>query len=127
MKYLCFSALRLTAFLHYENIFVSAASKSKTNNVAPAKASTPTYRVGQVITTQVELNVRKGAGTKYAQKKRSELTADGKKHAKLRMYATLLKGTKATVQEVKKVGSDIWVRIPSGWIAVYYGGKVYAK
>lgn len=104
-----------------------AASTPAKTSTSTEKTSTPTYKVGQVITTQVELNVRKGAGTNHTQKKRTELTADGQKHAKKQTYATLLKGTGATVQEVKKVGNDIWVRIPSGWIAAYYGGKIYAK
>ena len=38
---------------------------------------------------------------------------------------TLKKGTRVTCKDVRKVGSDIWIKIPSGWIAAYYGGKNY--
>lgn len=38
---------------------------------------------------------------------------------------TLKKGTRVTCKDVRKVGSDIWIKIPSGWIAAYYGGKKY--
>lgn len=27
--------------------------------------------------------------------------------------------------ECKMIGNDIWMQIPSGWIAARYGGKVY--
>ena len=29
--------------------------------------------------------------------------------------------------EVKNVNNDIWIRIPSGWIAGHYNGKTYVK
>ena len=89
--------------------------------------STVSYTVGKTYTTQVDLKVRTGAGTNYAQKKRSQLTADGQKHALSGTYAVLKKGTKVTVQEKKTVGKDIWLKIPSGWIAGYYDGDKYVK
>lgn len=85
------------------------------------------YTVGKTYTTQVELKVRTGAGTNYAQKKKSQLTADGQKNALSGTYAVLKKGTKVTVQQVKAVGNDIWLKIPSGWIAGYYNGNIYVK
>ena len=33
--------------------------------------------------------------------------------------------TRVTCKDVRKNGSDIWIKIPSGWIAAYYGGKKY--
>ena len=36
-------------------------------------------------------------------------------------------GTKVTCKSVKKVGNDVWINTPSGWIAAVYGGKVYVK
>lgn len=94
------------------------------NSSASKKVS---YTVGKTYTTQVELKVRTGAGTNYAQKKKSQLTADGQKNALNETYAVLKKGTKVTVQQVKTVGSDIWLKIPSGWIAGYYDGDLYVK
>lgn len=85
------------------------------------------YTVGKTYTTQVDLKVRTGAGTNYAQKKKSQLTADGQKNALNETYAVLKRGTKVTVQQVKTVGTDIWLKIPSGWIAGYYDGDLYVK
>lgn len=90
-------------------------------------SSLPSYTVGKTYTTQVELKVRTGAGTNYAQKKRSQLTASGQKNALSGTYAVLKKNTKVTVQEKKIVGNDIWLKIPSGWIAGYYDGELYVK
>lgn len=89
--------------------------------------SLPSYTVGKTYTTQVELKVRTGAGTNYAQKKKSQLTADGQKNALNETYAVLKKGTKVTVQQVKTIGNDIWLKIPSGWIAGYYDSELYVK
>jgi len=85
------------------------------------------YAVGQVYTTQVNLKVRDGAGTNARWKKKSELSADGQKNALNQINAILKAGTRVTVKEIKNIGNDIWVRIPSGWIAAYYDGKEYIK
>ena len=86
--------------------------------------SGPSYRTGIVYTLLADhLRVRTGPGTGYATKSRKQLTANAKTNA----YAngTLKKGTRVTCKDVRKVGSDIWIKIPSGWIAAYYGGKKY--
>lgn len=96
---------------------------------APAPTPTPapsgpSYRTGTVYTLLANhLRVRTGPGTGYATKSRKQLTANAKTNA----YAngTLKKGTRVTCKDVRKVGSDIWIKIPSGWIAAYYGGKKY--
>ncbi|MCC8022450.1 MAG: hypothetical protein LIO46_01500, partial [Clostridiales bacterium] len=85
------------------------------------------YQTGTVYTAAVDLKVRAGAGTAFRQKKTSELTADGRKHAYERADAVLKSGTRITVQEVKTVNGDIWLKIPSGWIAGCYQGKTYVK
>ena len=88
-----------------------------------------TYKVGTTYTTQVILKVRSGAGTNYAQKTYNQLTPNAKAHA----YSTganagcLKAGTKVTCQEIRQVGNDTWIRIPSGWIASIYNGKTYVK
>ena len=88
-----------------------------------------TYKVGTTYTTQVILKVRTGAGTNYAQVPYEKLTTNAKAHA----YSSgankgcLKEGTRVTCQEVKKVGNDTWIKIPSGWIAAVYQGKTYVK
>ena len=85
------------------------------------------YEVGKVYTTQVNLKVRADAGIDKKWKKKSELTPDGQKHAKSSANAVLQIGTRVTCKEVKTVGNDIWIKIPSGWIAGYYQNKEYVK
>lgn len=90
------------------------------------------YKVGGVYTLQVNLNVRYGAGTSYRNKKYSELTKDGRKHALNISNAVLKRGTKVTCLKVIKNGinmskGDIWLQIPSGFICAKYGEKVYVK
>lgn len=95
-------------------------------------ASTTTsskYKVGQTYTTQVILKVRSKAGIENAQVLYEKLTANAKANA----YSSgtnagcLKSGTRVTCQEIKTIGKDIWIRIPSGWIAGYYSGKTYVK
>ena len=69
------------------------------------------------------LRVRTGPGTGYTTKSRKQLTVNAREHAY--SNGTLKKGTRVTCKDVRKVGSDIWIKIPSGWIAAYYGGKKY--
>ena len=92
---------------------------------APAAAG-PTFKVGKLYTLGVELNVREGPGTNWPKKKWNQLTTDGKKHDKDRDGA-LDPGTKVTCLEVKKVGANIWIRCPSGWLAAYFNGKIYIE
>lgn len=90
------------------------------------KPIVPAYSVGKTYTTAVDcLNVRKGPGTGYTAKKRSQLTKDGQKHANGK--GQLRKGTKVTCQKVKKVGKEIWIKIPSGWICAWTGSKKYVR
>lgn len=87
------------------------------------------YRVGTTYTTRVILKVRAGAGINYAQKTYAQLTPNARANA----YSSganrgcLKVGTRVTCQEVKLVGNDTWIRIPSGWIAAIYQEKVYVK
>lgn len=88
-----------------------------------------TYKVGTTYTTQVILKVRAGAGTNYAQKSYNQLTTNAKANA----YSSganigcLKAGTRVTCQEIRQVGNETWIRIPSGWIAGTYNGKIYVK
>lgn len=85
------------------------------------------YIIGKTYTLQVNLNVRAGAGTSYKNKKYSELTKDGRKHALNISNAVLKRGTKVTCKNVIKVKDETWLEIPSGFICAKYGDKVYVK
>jgi GH25 family lysozyme M1 (1,4-beta-N-acetylmuramidase) len=113
----------------YKDMFTTKATTTKTTTTTSTtkKSNAPTYKVGNTYALQVDLKVRKGAGTNYAQKLRSSLTTDGKKNAKSGLYAVLEKGTKVTIKAIKTVGNNIWLEIPSGWIAGYYNGNIYVK
>lgn len=96
--------------------------------VTSEASSTPTYTVGEDFKLQANMKVRTGAGTSYRQKKRSELTADGKKHALSGTYACLKTGTVVTCQKVvKKTNGDIWLKIPSGYVCAKQGKVIYIK
>ncbi|MCI5557677.1 MAG: N-acetylmuramoyl-L-alanine amidase, partial [Dorea formicigenerans] len=107
------------------------AGKAVAGTTAPASTPTPepatsgpSYRAGTVYTLLADhLRVRTGPGTGYATKSRKQLTVNAREHAY--SNGTLKKGTRVTCKDVRKVGSDIWIKIPSGWIAAYYGGKKY--
>lgn len=104
----------------------SGSVSSGSGNKTTSTSSAPSYKVGNTYTLQSNMVVRTGAGTNYRAKKHSELTADGQKHDKDR-NGCLDKGTRITCQQVKKSGSNIWVKCPSGWIAAYYNKKTYVK
>lgn len=82
------------------------------------------FTAGKIYTSNVELNVRTDAGMWSRKKTHAELTANEKLNDKDKDGA-IDKGTKVTCQEVKRDGSDVWIRIPSGWIAAYYQGNRY--
>lgn len=94
---------------------------------APVSADTPAYLVNAVYVVQVDdLNVRKGPGTGYEKVGYSGLTANAKKYDTMKT-GCLNRGAKVTCLEVKTVGTNVWIRIPSGWIAAYYDKKYYVK
>jgi uncharacterized protein YraI len=107
--------------------------KNQTNITAKATTSTTVKSTAAVFKTgnytlTSNVKVRTGAGTSYAQKKYSELTANAKKNAVNQTYACLKSGTVVTVSEVKKISDkEYWGKIPSGWIALMYGGVKYVK
>jgi LysM repeat protein len=86
----------------------------------------PSYTIGKTYKTQVDcLSVRTGAGTNYERKTYAQLSSNARKNATKDGY--LKKDVAVTCLEIKCVGSDIWMRIPSGWCAAYYNGEYYIK
>lgn len=116
-----------TNFPFTEIAGATATASAPTTTPAPTPTpapSGPSYRAGTVYTLLADhLRVRTGPGTGYATKSRKQLTVNARGHAY--SNGTLKKGTRVTCKDVRKVGSDIWIKIPSGWIAAYYGGKNY--
>lgn len=99
---------------------------SSSSSSSSSSTSKPTYKTGTTYTLQVDkLTVRKGAGTSYAKVTYANLTANAKKNAY--SNGTLKKGTKVTCKAVKNNNNEIWMQIPSGWIAAYYNGKEYVS
>lgn len=97
--------------------------------VAPSAGQTeviPTFRIGTNYVLAVELNVRTDAGVWSRKKTHAELTANAKANDRDRDGA-IDKGTVVTCLEVQKDGSDVWIRIPSGWVAAYWKGNRYIK
>lgn len=106
---------------------VLLGTATETPTIAASGASTvPTYTIGKVYTLAVELNVRTGAGTFNRKLTHDELTANAKLHDKDKDGA-IDAGTRVTCQEVAQDGSNVWIRIPSGWVAAYYQGNTYIK
>lgn len=106
---------------------VSKPSTKPTQSASkPKETPSSHFKVGGTYTTQVnDLNVRTGAGTGYRRKSRSELTADGRKHAD--SEGQLKSGTRVTCKAVKTVGNQVWIQTPSGWLCAYNGSKYYVK
>lgn len=85
------------------------------------------YEIGKNYVTTVNLNVRDGAGTNNRIKKYTELTEDGKNHAFKQENAVIKTGTTVTCLDIKEENNNIWLKIPSGWIAGYYENKIYVR
>lgn len=93
-------------------------SKVATSSTNSNKSSSGSKALGTYEVTASALKVRTGAGTGYKQKKKSELTADGRRHSNAN--GELLKGTRITVTQ----WSNGWAKTPSGWVSGDYIKKV---
>ena len=98
---------------------------STSSTTSTTTSTVPTYTTGKNYTTKVDrLRVRKGPGTSYAAVAYSALTANAKKHAY--SNGTLKKGTTVTCKGTSKDSSgNVWMKIPSGYIAAYYNSSEY--
>lgn len=84
------------------------------------------YIIGKNYKLKENLFVRTGAGINYSIKSYDELTLDGKKHAfvqKSGVNAILKKDTIVTCLDVIQNNNDIWIKIPSGFVAGIYKGE----
>ena len=84
----------------------------------------PSYKTGDYEVTCDLLNVRAGAGTSFAKKTFSQLTANAQKQIKDLNKGVMangyVKGVQCTVSQVK----DNWGKTPSGWICLDYCKKI---
>ena len=122
-----FTSVRQTKGLVFRRIAGGSSGSGTSGGTAGSSGGTGAYKVGRTVTLQTALNIRTGPGTNYARKKRSQLTASGKKHALNGVYAVYRKGTRVTIMAVRSVGADVWLKTPSGWICGKKGSKVYVK
>lgn len=98
-----------------------------TSQETPVTNNRPSYTVGKVYTvTASDLIVRTGPGTNYKAVGYHGLSADAKKKDTDKDGA-LNSGARVTCKALKTVGNDIWMQIPSGWIAAYYNSNIYVQ
>ena len=85
----------------------------------------PLYTKGKTYKTNVNLKIRTAPDGDRV------LFDDITKNAKLHSfqnddgYAVLKEGSKVTCRSIAKQGDDIWMEIPSGYVAAYYHDKIY--
>ncbi len=88
------------------------------------------YTTGNYITLE-PMNLRCGAGIKYAIKKVKDMSINGRKHAtstNLNANAEYKKNTEFTAQKIIPLGNEIWALCPSGYICLKgSSGKIYCK
>ncbi|MCL2864533.1 MAG: C40 family peptidase [Lachnospiraceae bacterium] len=89
----------------------------------PLQSNRPNFAVGQNLRTQVDgLRVRIAPGTNQRALTQLELTQNARANATNGM---LNRGTAITVQEIRNIGADVWLRIPSGWIAGFFQNQIF--
>lgn len=97
----------------------------------PKTAQKPVYNPGSKYRLTVAVNVWTRPTTASQIKKVKDLTADGRKHAtskNLNANAVLKAGTVVDADAVSTdTAGNIWLKIPSGFIPVYYKGKKRAN
>ena len=93
-------------------------------SVTPVQPEVNGYQVGKTYTLQSNMYVRQ---TPNGQKiKFDSFTQDAKKHGHFddEGNGVLNSGTRVTCKEVERVGNQIWLRIPSGWVCAV-GSKTF--
>lgn len=96
-----------------------------TGNVQPATHTIEGYEIGKTYTTKQDLYIRDAAnGVKidwFSITKNAQLNA----FTDAEGFSILKKGTRVTCKGIKKVGSTVWMNIPSGWICAKNSKNVY--
>lgn len=117
-KNFSYGNLKFQGFIYNPRSFEQPVDNSVGNSI---------FKVGVTYTTNVILKVRTGSGTDKPQVPYENLTANAREHAyKTGVNKGCLKvKTKVTCQAIEKVGNDLWLKIPSGYIAGIYQNKKY--
>ncbi|MCM1234878.1 MAG: hypothetical protein NC489_32660, partial [Ruminococcus flavefaciens] len=109
------------------DVSVAIELNKTTNASILAAANIPSYEVNAVYVVQYDdVVVRRGPGTSYEPVGYAGLTANAKKYDKNKT-GCLFRGVKVTCQAIEAIGSNVWMKIPSGWIAAYYDKKYFVK
>lgn len=104
---------------------VYAALNQTTVQPTPAPQIVEGYEIGKTYTTQQDLYIRDAAnGAKidwFSITKNAQLNA----FTDAEGFSILRKGTRVTCKNVKKIGSTVWMNIPSGWICARNSAHIY--
>lgn len=106
---------------------ISTSISTPIHTYIPPTPKSSAYSIGKVYTIVASsLAVRKSPTQSSAVIAYRNLTPCAKAHCS-RRNGYLDKGTKVTCQQVSVQGDDVWIKIPSGWIAGVFKGKTYVK
>lgn len=102
-------------------------SEEKHEEMAGNEVKNTGYVVGKTYTVNVRtaLNVRKGAGKNNGLVGYYNLTSNAKKHATA--GGALKSGTRVDCLDLQRVGDEVWMLIPSGWICAKTATATYVR
>ena len=111
----------------YRDNLISKVEKyqlQKYDNIEQVK---PSYSVGKTYKTTANMKIRfepDGDRVPFDQ-----ITENAKLHSFKNEdgFAVLKEGSKVTCRSVKEIDGNIWLEIPSGYIAAYYNNKIYVS
>lgn len=115
-----------TSSTYVENL-ISKVEKYGLQKYDNVVAVIPDYSKGKTYTTNVNLNIRTAPNGE--RKAFEDITENAKAHSIENEdgYAVLKKGSRVTCRGITQDpgGENIWMEIPSGYVAAYFDGKVY--
>ena len=85
------------------------------------------YEVGKTYTTQSDLYIRDNANGAKVDWFSITTNAQLNAFTDAEGFSILRKGTRVTCKAIKKIGSTVWMNIPSGWICAKNSKNVYVK
>ena len=115
-----------TSSSYVENL-ISKVEKYSLQKYDNIEAVIPTYTKGKTYKTNVNLNIR--VAPEGDRKLFEDITENAKAHsfANEDGFAVLKKDSKVTCRDIIKDGDNLWMEIPSGYVAAYYNKKIYIQ